>query len=192
MTTKRATREDAEKAVRTLLSFIGEDPDREGLIDTPKRVVKAYGEWFAGYSEDPHKILSTTFGEVGGYDEIIAMRNIRLESHCEHHMVPIVGHVHVGYLPGERVVGLSKLARIVNSYGKRLQVQERLTAEIADAIEECLKPRGVAVIVSASHLCVSTRGVHKPGSAMVTSAMRGVFRNDSTARSEILTLLQSD
>ncbi len=185
------TKEQAENAIKTLLSFIGEDPEREGLVDTPKRVVKAYAEWFSGYGQDPRNILSTTFGEVGGYDEIVSMRNSRLESHCEHHMVPIVGHVHIGYLPGKKVVGLSKLARIVNSYGKRLQVQERLTAEIADAIEQCLEPRGVAVIVSASHLCVSTRGVHKPGSEMVTSAMRGVFREDSTARAEILTLLQS-
>ena len=184
------TKEQAEDAVRTLMQYMGEDVTREGLIDTPARVVRAYSEWFKGYKLDPHAILSTTFSEVGGYDEIVTMKNIRLESHCEHHMVPIIGTVHVGYLPGTRVVGLSKLARVVDAFGKRLQVQERLTAEIADAIEDCLNPRGVAVIVEAAHLCVSTRGVHKPGSKMVTSAMRGVFRKDSTARAEILTLLQ--
>ena len=188
---ENVTREQAEFAVETLLRYMGEDPTREGLAGTPERVINAYAEWFGGYALNPEEVLSTTFKEVGGYDEIVALRGIRLESHCEHHMVPIVGQVHIGYLPGTRVVGLSKLARVVNAYGKRLQVQERLTAEIADAIEQVLAPRGVAVIVEAQHLCVSTRGVHKPGSDMVTSAMRGVFRTNATARAEVLSLLQS-
>lgn len=185
------TKEQAEYAVETLLRYMGEDPTREGLANTPKRVIKAYGEWFAGYKADPREILSTTFDEVGGYDEIVALRDIRIESYCEHHMVPIIGTAHVAYLPQNRVVGLSKLARVVGVYSKRLQVQERLTAEIANVIEEVLEPRGVAVIIRAHHLCVSTRGVNKPGAEMITSAMRGVFRANGSARSEILSLLQS-
>lgn len=178
-----------EDAVRTLIAHAGDDPTREGLRETPDRVVKAFAEWFSGYNSDPKLHLLKTFDEVGGYDEIVVLKNIRLESYCEHHMAPIVGTAHVGYLPGSRIVGLSKLARVVEGYAKRLQVQERLTAQIADAIEEALTPRGVFVVINASHFCTATRGIHKHDSIMTTSAMRGVFRESGEARAEVLSLL---
>jgi len=178
----------AERAVEKLLRFIGEDIEREGLVDTPKRFVKALGEWFVGYKQDPAEILSTYFEEVGGYDELVMLRRIPFESHCEHHIAPIMGTATVAYLPDRRVIGISKLARLVDCYSKRLQVQERMTVQIADALEEHLQPRGIAVIVNAQHQCMTTRGVHKPGVDMITSVMRGVFLEDSDARKEILSL----
>jgi GTP cyclohydrolase I len=181
------TREQAEDAVRTLLRWAGDDPTREGLVDTPKRVVEAYGEWFAGYKDDPAEYLRRTFEEVEGYDEMIVLRDIEYESHCEHHMAPIIGRVHVGYLPDRWVVGISKLARVVEVYAKRFQVQEKMTAQIAQAIQDVLKPRGVAVVVEGVHECMTTRGVHKRGVSMVTSAMLGTFREDARTRSEFLT-----
>ncbi|MFN7549969.1 MAG: GTP cyclohydrolase I FolE [Pseudomonadota bacterium] len=181
------TREQAEDAVRTLLRWAGDDPAREGLIDTPKRVVEAYGEWFAGYKDDPTEYLRRTFEEVEGYDEMIVLRDIEYESHCEHHMAPIIGRVHVGYLPDRWVVGISKLARVVEVYAKRFQVQEKMTAQIAQAIQDVLKPRGVAVVVEGVHECMTTRGVHKRGVSMVTSSMLGTFREDARTRSEFLT-----
>lgn len=181
------TREQAEDAVRTLLRWAGDDPSREGLIDTPKRVVEAYGEWFAGYKDDPTEYLRRTFEEVEGYDEMIVLRDIEYESHCEHHMAPIIGRVHVGYLPDRWVVGISKLARVVEVYAKRFQVQEKMTAQIAQAIQDVLKPRGVAVVVEGVHECMTTRGVHKRGVSMVTSTMLGTFREDARTRSEFLT-----
>ena len=186
----RPTKEQAEEAVKTLLAYAGDDPTREGLIGTPDRVVRAYSEWFGGYNEDPRELLERTFEEAAGYDEIICLRNIRMESHCEHHMVPIIGTAHVAYLPRNKVVGISKLARVVECYAKRLQIQEKMTAQIADAIESVLNPRGVAVVVEAGHLCMTTRGIRKPGVSMITSAMRGVFRDKSSARSELLALLK--
>lgn len=179
----------AEDAVRALLAHAGDDPDREGLLETPKRVAKAFGEWFSGYETDPKEYLNKTFDEVGGYDEIVILKDIRLESYCEHHMAPIIGNAHVGYLPDRKIVGLSKLARVVEGYAKRLQVQERLTAQIADAIEQVLEPRGVFVIINAAHFCTATRGIHKHGSEMITSAMRGVFREDSGIRAEVMALI---
>ena len=181
------TREQAEDVVRTLLRWAGDDPSREGLIDTPKRVVEAYGEWFAGYKDDPTEYLRRTFEEVEGYDEMIVLRDIEYESHCEHHMAPIIGRVHVGYLPDRWVVGISKLARVVEVYAKRFQVQEKMTAQIAQAIQDVLKPRGVAVVVEGVHECMTTRGVHKRGVSMVTSSMLGTFREDARTRSEFLT-----
>jgi GTP cyclohydrolase I len=181
------TREQAEDAVRTLLRWAGDDPAREGLIDTPKRVVEAYGEWFAGYKDDPTEYLRRTFEEVEGYDEMIVLRDIEYESHCEHHMAPIIGRVHVGYLPDRWVVGISKLARVVEVYAKRFQVQEKMTAQIAQAIQDVLKPRGVGVVVEGVHECMTTRGVHKRGVSMVTSTMLGTFREDARTRSEFLT-----
>ena len=186
---KKPTRAEAEAAVRTLLAYTGDDVEREGLVDTPARVVRAYDEWFAGYQTDASALLERTFEEVEGYDEIVVLRDIRVESHCEHHMVPIVGHVHIAYLPSRRVVGISKLARVVETFGKRLQVQEKMTAQIADTIDRALQPRGVAVVVRAQHLCMTTRGVRKPGVSMVTSAMRGAFRDESSARAEVLALM---
>jgi GTP cyclohydrolase I len=185
----RPTREEAETAVRTLLRWAGDDPTREGLIDTPARVVKSYEEFFKGYSTDPVAILERTFEETDGYDEIVLLRDIRLESHCEHHMVPIIGRAHVAYLPHRRVVGISKLARVVEAYGKRLQIQEKLTAQIANTIQEVLQPRGVAVVIEASHQCMSTRGVHKSGVTMVTSRMLGAFRDDPSTRREVLAMI---
>src|SRR5216684_4151284 len=167
----RPSREHAEEAVRTLILWAGDDPDREGLRDTPGRVVRAYEEFFAGYAQDPREILKRTFSEVEGYDEMIVMNDIRFESHCEHHMVPIIGKAHIGYLPDKRVVGISKLARIVDAYARRLQIQEKLTAQIANTINDVLKPRGVAVMIEAEHQCMTTRGVHKDGVSMVTSHM---------------------
>ena len=185
------TREEAEAAVRTLLRWAGDDPTREGLIDTPARVVRSYEEFFQGYATDPVALLERTFEETDGYDEIVLLRDIRLESHCEHHMVPIIGRAHVAYLPHRRVVGISKLARVVEAYGKRLQIQEKLTAQIANTIQEVLQPRGVAVVIEASHQCMSTRGVHKSGVTMVTSRMLGAFRDDPSTRREVLAMIAS-
>jgi len=176
----------AEDAVRTLLAWAGESPKREGLIDTPKRVVEAYRDWFSGYAVDPKEYLRRTFEEVAGYDEMIVLRDIEFESHCEHHMAPIIGRAHVGYLPTDKVVGISKLARVVDAYARRFQVQEKLTAEIAQCIEDVLKPRGVGVVIDAAHQCMTTRGVHKRGVSMVTSQMRGSFREDARTRAEFL------
>lgn len=185
----RPTREEAEEAVRTLLRWAGDDPAREGLLDTPKRVTKAYSEWFRGYSEDPAKILERTFEEVGGYDEMVVLKDIAFESYCEHHMAPIIGRAHVAYWPTDRVVGISKLARVVDAFAKRLQVQEKLTAQIANTLTEVLKPRGVAVVIEAEHQCMSTRGVHKHGVSMVTSAMRGLFETDRQVRRDFMDVI---
>ena len=180
------TREQAEEAVRTLLRWAGENPAREGLLDTPRRVVKAYRDWFSGYQIDPGEYLRRTFEEVAGYDEMVVLRDIEFESHCEHHMAPIIGRAHVGYLPTNRVVGISKLARVVDAYARRFQVQEKMTAEIARCIQENLHPQGVAVVIDASHECMTTRGVHKRGVSMITSQMLGSFRDDARTRSEFL------
>lgn len=188
--TPRPTQAQAEDAVKTLLLWAGDDPAREGLLDTPKRVAKAYREWFAGYEDDPRDVLLRSFEEVEGYDEMVVLRDIRLESMCEHHMAPIIGRVHVGYLPAGRVVGISKLARVVDAFGKRLQIQEKLTAQIANTIQEVLQPRGVAVVVDAAHQCMTTRGVHKTGVSMVTSRMLGAFRDDPSTRREFLAMIQ--
>ena len=177
---------EVEAAVRTLLRWTGDDPDREGLIDTPKRVARAYQEFFAGYGEDPHAILAATFEESGDYDDLVLVRHIRFESHCEHHLVPIVGHVHIAYLPAKRVVGLSKLARVVDVYARRLQIQERLTSQIADTIFDVLQPRGVAVVIEAEHMCMTTRGVYKPGSTTVTRRLLGEFRTHESAKRDVL------
>ena len=185
----RPTREQAEEAVRTLIRWAHDDPGREGLRDTPARVVRAYEEFFAGYSQDPREILKRTFSEVEGYDEMIVMNDIRFESHCEHHMVPIIGKAHIGYLPAHRVVGISKLARLVEVYARRLQVQEKMTVQIADTLQEILQPRGVAVVIEAAHQCMTTRGVHKPGVGLVTSRMVGAFRDDPSTRREFLAVL---
>ncbi|WP_144186868.1 GTP cyclohydrolase I FolE [Elioraea rosea] len=185
----RPTREEAEAAVRTLLLWTGDDPDREGLVDTPARVVRAYEEFFAGYETDPVEMLARTFEETDGYDEMVLLRDIRLESHCEHHMVPIIGRAHVAYLPHKRVVGISKLARVIEVYAKRLQIQEKLTAQIANTINEVLQPKGVAVVIEAAHQCMTTRGIHKPGVSMVTSRMLGAFRDDAATRREFLTMI---
>ena len=182
----KPTREQAEAAVRTLLSWAGENPAREGLLDTPKRVVEAYGDWFSGYGEDPEEFLRRTFEEVAGYDEMIVLRDIEFESHCEHHMAPIIGCAHVGYLPDGKVVGISKLARVVDAYARRFQVQEKMTAQIARCIQDVLKPRGVGVVIEAAHECMTTRGIHKRGVSMVTSKMLGDFRDDARTRSEFL------
>ena len=187
--TSRPTREEAEAAVRTLLEWAGDDPTREGLIDTPSRVVRSYEEFFAGYEVDPVGLLERTFEETDGYDEIVLLRDIRLESHCEHHMVPIIGRAHVAYLPAGRVVGISKLARVVEAYAKRLQIQEKLTAQVANCIQDVLKPKGVAVVIEAAHQCMTTRGIHKPGVTMVTSRMLGAFRDDPTTRREFLAMI---
>jgi GTP cyclohydrolase I len=184
-------RAQAEEAVRTLLRWAGEDPSREGLIDTPKRVAKAYAEWFSGYALDPDEYLRRTFEEVAGYDEMIVLRDIEFESHCEHHMAPIIGRVHVGYLPAGKVVGISKLARVVEAYAKRFQVQEKMTAQIAGCIQRVLAPLGVGVVVDGSHECMTTRGVHKRGVSMVTSTMLGSFREDARTRAEFLRFIES-
>ena len=180
------SREQAEDAVRVLLRWAGENPAREGLLDTPKRVVKAYRDWFSGYALDPDDYLQRTFEEVAGYDELIVLRDIEFESHCEHHLAPIIGRVHVGYLPDGKVVGISKLARVVDAYARRFQVQEKMTAQIADCIQRVLQPRGVGVVVDGAHECMTTRGVHKRGVSMVTSKMLGSFRDDPRTRSEFL------
>ncbi|WDS35005.1 GTP cyclohydrolase I FolE [Pseudoxanthomonas sp.] len=184
------SRDQAEDAVRTLLRWAGEDPAREGLLDTPKRVAKAYGDWFSGYQRDPHEYLARTFEEVAGYDELIVLRGIEYESHCEHHMAPIIGRVHVGYLPDGKVVGISKLARVVEAYARRFQVQEKMTAQIAQCIQDVLQPRGVAVVVEGAHECMTTRGVHKRGVSMVTSKMLGAFREDARTRAEFLQFIE--
>jgi GTP cyclohydrolase I len=185
----RPTREEAETAVRTLLRWAGDNPEREGLLETPARVAKAFGEWFGGYDEDPHAHLLKTFEEVEGYDEMVLLKDIRFESHCEHHLAPIIGKAHVAYLPHGRVVGISKLARVVDAYAKRLQVQEKMTAQIADCIEDVLQPRGVAVVIEAAHQCMTTRGVHRPGVTLVTSRMTGDFRNNPMTRREFLSII---
>ena len=187
----KPSREEAEKAVRVLLEWAGDNPDREGLIETPKRVVKAYEQFFEGYNQDPEEVLMKTFEEVEGYDEMVIVKDIRLESHCEHHMVPILGVAHVGYIPNKRVVGISKLARIVDIFGKRLQTQETMTAQIADTINDVLQPKGVAVVIDASHGCMSTRGIHKTESSTITSRMLGIFREDNKAREEFINLINS-
>ena len=187
--TKKISRRAAEEAVRTLLTWAGDDPGREGLLDTPKRVVNAYRDWFSGYEIDPADYLRRTFEEVGGYDEMIVLRDITFESHCEHHMAPIIGRVHVGYLPTNKVVGISKLARVVNGYARRFQVQEKLTAQIAACIHDVLRPRGVGVVVDAVHQCMTTRGVHTRSVSMVTSRMAGTFREDARTRSEFLAFI---
>ncbi|AYH44449.1 GTP cyclohydrolase I FolE [Azoarcus sp. DN11] len=183
------SREAAEDAVRTLIRWAGDEPGREGLVDTPSRVVRAYEEFFAGYSQDPAEILARTFSEVEGYDEMIVMNDIRFESHCEHHMAPIIGKAHIGYLPNHRVVGISKLARLVEIYAKRLQIQEKMTVQIADTLHSVLQPKGVAVVIEASHQCMTTRGVHKPGAGLVTSRMVGAFREDASTRREFLAMI---
>ncbi len=185
----RPTRAEAEQAVRTLLRWTGDDPDREGLLGTPDRVVRAYEEFFSGYNEDPAEILQRTFEETEGYDEMVVLRNIRLESHCEHHMVPILGTAHIAYFPDKRVVGISKLARIAEIYARRLQIQEKLTAQIATAIQDVLQPRGVAVVVEAQHQCMTTRGIRKPDVSMVTSKLLGCFRDDPATRREFLAMI---
>ncbi|HBC05998.1 MAG TPA: GTP cyclohydrolase I FolE [Rhodospirillaceae bacterium] len=185
----KPSRAEAEQAVRTLIRWAGDDPAREGLIDTPKRVASAYEEFFAGYDADPVDILKRTFEETDGYDEIVVLKDIRLESHCEHHMVPIIGVAHVAYLPHRRVVGISKLARVIDAYAKRLQIQEKMTAQVANAINDVLEPKGVAVVIEAAHQCMTTRGVSKPGVTMVTSRMLGAFRDDPTTRREFLAMI---
>jgi GTP cyclohydrolase I len=185
----RPSRAEAEEAVRTLIRWAGDEAEREGLDGTPARVVRAYEEWFAGYGEDPAELLRRTFEEAGGYDEIVLLRDIRFESHCEHHMAPIIGRAHIGYLPRNRVVGISKLARLVEVYAKRLQIQERMTAEIANTIDRVLNPHGVAVVIEGTHTCMTTRGVHKSQATMVTSRMLGVFRDHAETRHEFLSAI---
>ena len=180
------TQTQAEEAVRTLLRWAGEDPSREGLLDTPRRVAEAYGDWFSGYREDPREYLERTFEEVAGYDEMIVLRDIEFESHCEHHMAPIIGKAHVGYLPSGKVVGISKLARVVETYARRFQVQEKMTAQIAQSIQDVLQPLGVGVVIEGAHECMTTRGVHKRGVSMITSKMLGMFRDDARTRAEFL------
>lgn len=187
--TSGPTREEAEAAVRTLIEWAGDDPTREGLIDTPKRVVKAYKEWFAGYDQDPDEILARTFEEVEGYDDIVLMKDIRLESFCEHHIAPIIGVAHIAYLPKGKVVGISKLARLMDIYAKRMQVQETLTAQIADTLERVLQPRGVAIMIEAEHQCMSTRGVHKNGTGTVTTRFTGVFKDDKDMEARFFRLI---
>ena len=189
---KPVSRDQAEDAVRVLLRWAGEDPAREGLLDTPKRVVDAYGDWFSGYRDEPHEYLERTFEEVAGYDEMIVLRDIEFESHCEHHMAPIIGKAHIGYLPDGKVVGISKLARVVEAYARRFQVQEKLTAQIARCIQDVLQPKGVGVVVVGAHECMTTRGIHKRGVSMVTSKMLGSFREDSRTRAEFLRFIAVD
>ena len=185
----RPTRAEAEAAVRTLIRWAGDDPDREGLRATPDRVVRSYEEFFAGYTSDPEEILQRTFEETEGYDDMVVLRGIRFESYCEHHMVPIIGIAHIGYLPNSRVIGISKLARVLEIFSKRLQIQEKMTAEIAIAIDQVLKPQGVAVVLEGEHQCMTTRGVHRPGVNMVTSQMMGVFRDNEATRKEFLSII---
>ena len=186
---RRPTRADAERAVRTLIEWAGDDPDREGVRATPARVVNAFEEYFSGYGIDPVELLQRTFEETDGYDEMVVLRDIRFESHCEHHLAPIIGKAHVAYLPQKRVVGISKLARLVEVYARRLQIQEKMTAQIANTLDEVLEPKGVAVVIEAAHQCMTTRGVHKPGVAMVTSRMLGAFRTDPSTRREFLAII---
>tara|TARA_A100001015_G_C15039534_1_gene738678 strand:+ start:1524 stop:2138 length:615 start_codon:yes stop_codon:yes gene_type:complete len=186
----KPTREEAEQAIEVLIRYAGDNPDREGLIETPKRVINAYSEFFSGYTEDANTILEKTFEEVEGYDEMVIVKHIDFESHCEHHMVPIIGQAHVAYIPNNRVVGISKLARVVDVYAKRLQTQETMTALIADSIQRVLKPKGIAVVIDAKHQCMSTRGVQKRNSSTVTSRMLGLFRSDHRTRSEFMQLIR--
>ena len=186
---QRPSREEAEAAIRTLLQWAGDDPDREGLRDTPERVARAYEDWFSGYNEDPEEFLSRTFEEVAGYDDMVVLKDIRFESHCEHHLAPIIGHVHIGYMPDKKVVGISKLARVVDTFARRLQVQETMNAQIAGCIQRVLQPKGVAVVIEAAHQCMPTRGVHKPGVTMVTSTMSGMFRTNPITRREFLAVI---
>jgi GTP cyclohydrolase I len=185
----RPSREDAERAVHTLLRWAGDDPSREGLLDTPKRVAKAFEDWFSGYDQDPEEYLKRTFEEVAGYDDMVILKDIRFESHCEHHLAPIIGRAHVGYLPTNKVVGISKLARVVEAFARRLQVQEKMNAQIAHCIQKVLEPKGVAVVIEAAHQCMTTRGVHKTGVTMVTSSMLGAFRQNSDTRREFLNII---
>jgi len=185
----RPSREEAEQAVRTLLRWAGDNPSREGLVDTPARVAKAYQDWFSGYDQDPEAYLARTFEEVAGYDDMVILKDIRFESHCEHHLAPIIGRAHVGYLPSRRVVGISKLARVVDAFARRLQVQEKMNAQIAHCIQKVLEPKGVAVVIEAAHQCMTTRGVHKSGVTMVTSTMLGAFRENDVRRREFLTII---
>ena len=185
----RPTREEAERAVHTLLRWAGDDPSREGLADTPARVARAFEDWFSGYTQDPEEYLARTFEEVSGYDDMVILKDIRFESHCEHHLAPIIGRAHVGYLPNNKVVGISKLARVVDAFARRLQVQEKLNAQIAQCIERVLEPKGVAVVIEAAHQCMTTRGVHKPGVTMVTSTMLGQFRQNPLTRREFLSVI---
>jgi GTP cyclohydrolase I len=185
----RPSQTDAEEAVRTLIRWAGDDPTREGLLETPARVARAYKEFFRGYGVDPEGVLKRTFEETDGYDEMIVLKDMRFESHCEHHMAAIIGRAHIAYLPSKRVVGISKLARLLDVYAKRLQIQEKLTAQIANTLNEVLQPRGVAVVIDASHQCMTTRGVHKPGTSMVTSRMLGAFRSDASTRREFLAFI---
>jgi len=187
----KPSREEAEDAVRTLLLWAGEDTQREGLVDTPARVARAYEDWFSGYSKDPVSFLKRTFEEVDGYDELIVLRDIEFESHCEHHMAPIIGHAHIGYLPDRKVVGISKLARVVEAFARRFQVQEKMTAQIANCILDVLNPKGVGVVIEASHQCMTTRGVHKSKVSMVTSQMLGTFRKDARTRAEFLRMIDA-
>jgi len=188
---EKPSRAEAEAAVSVLLRWAGDDPAREGLKGTPDRVVRAFEEWFAGYDQDPNEILERTFEEVDGYDEIVFLKDIRFESHCEHHLAPIIGRAHIAYLPDRRVVGISKLARLVEVYAKRLTIQEKMTAQIANTLNDVLQPRGVAVVIDAAHQCMTTRGVHKPGVSMMTSRMLGVFRDDASTRREFLAMLNT-
>jgi GTP cyclohydrolase I len=188
-TPNRPSREEAEHAVRTLLRWAGDNPTREGLADTPARVAKAYQDWFSGYDQDPEAYLARTFEEVAGYDDMVILKDIRFESHCEHHLAPIIGRAHVGYLPTRRVVGISKLARVVDAFARRLQVQEKMNAQIAHCIQKVLEPKGVAVVIEAAHQCMTTRGVHKSGVTMVTSTMLGAFRENDVTRREFLTII---
>ncbi|HXC54732.1 MAG TPA: GTP cyclohydrolase I FolE [Rhizomicrobium sp.] len=186
---KKPTREEAEAAIRTMLMWAGDDPEREGLKDTPARVARAFEDWFSGYNEDPEEYMRRTFEEVEGYDSMIVLKDIRFESHCEHHLAPIIGRAHVGYLPNSKVVGISKLARVVEAYARRLQVQEKMNAQIANTIQKVLEPKGVAVVIEASHQCMTTRGVHKTGVSMVTSTMLGDFRSNEITRREFLAVI---
>lgn len=186
---RRPSEAEAEEAVRTLIRWAGDDPRREGLIETPNRVVRAFEEWFQGYREDPAELLSKTFEEMNGYDELVILRNIRFESHCEHHLAPIIGQAHIAYLPNRRVVGISKLVRLVEVYAKRLQIQEKMTSQIAQTINDVMQPRGVGVVIEASHECMTTRGVHKTGLTMVTSEMIGALRDDPSTRREFLAVI---
>ncbi len=189
---RKPSRKQAEQAIETLLLWAGEDPRREGLVDTPKRVAEAYKDWFSGYKSNPVQYLRRTFEEVEGYDEMIVLRDIEFESHCEHHMAPIIGKAHVGYLPRNKVVGISKLARVVEAFARRFQVQEKMTAQIANCIEDVLKPKGVGVVIEAVHQCMTTRGIHKAGVSMVTSQMLGSFRKDARTRAEFLRMIGND
>jgi len=190
-TTGRPTQEEAEEAVRTLILWAGDDPEREGLLETPARVARSYNEFYAGYDQDPEQVLMKTFEETGGYDEMVLIRDIAVDSHCEHHMVPISGKAHVAYIPNNRVVGISKLARVVEIFSKRLQIQEKMTVDIAATIDRVLKPQGVAVVIEASHQCMTTRGIRKPGADTVTSQMLGSFRDDPSTRREFLAMIRN-